>query len=215
MSLVVGGEKIDDFYGTNEEVMADAKPTRQEAFSLLTEYNKSEGLIKHALTVEAVMRYCARKRGEDEEEWGVIGLVHDLDYEQFPEQHCRKTAEILSSHSWLAEYIRAVMSHGWGICTDVEPQSELEKVLYAVDELTGLIVATALVRPSKSVMDLKAKSVKKKWKDKSFAAGVNRAIIEKGAEMLGVELGELIDDVIMGMREVADEIGLKGNAPSP
>jgi len=187
--------------------MTDGKPSREEAFSLLKEYNKNEGLIKHALAVEAVMRYCARKRGEDEEKWGVIGLVHDLDYEQFPEQHCRKTEEILSSHNWPAEYIRAVISHGWGICTDIEPESELEKVLYAVDELVGLVVATALVRPSKSVMDMKVKSVKKKWKDKSFAAGVNRDVIEKGAGMLGVELGELIEDVIMGMREVADISG--------
>jgi len=191
--------------------MTEVEPSREEAFSLLKEYNKSEGLIKHALAVEAVMRYCARKRGQDEKKWGVVGLVHDLDYEQFPEQHCRKTEEILTSHNWPAEYIRAVVSHGWGICTDVEPQSELEKVLYTVDELSGLVVATALVRPSKSVLDMKAKSVKKKWKDKSFAAGVNRAVIQKGAEMLGVELGEIIDDVIMGMREVADEIGLRGN----
>jgi len=191
--------------------MAEFKPSREEALSLLKEYNKSEGLIKHALAVEGVMRYCARKRGEDEEKWGLIGLVHDLDYEQFPEQHCRKTEEILTSHNWPAEYIRAVMSHGWGICTDVEPQSELEKVLYTIDELVGLVVATALVRPSRSVLDMKTKSVKKKWKDKSFAAGVNRDVIEKGAEMLGAELGEIIDDVIMGMREVADEIGLRGN----
>jgi len=194
--------------------MADGKPSREEAFSLLKEYNKSEGLIKHAVAVEAVMRYSARKRGEDEEKWGVIGLVHDLDYEQFPEQHCRKTEELLASRNWPAEYIRAVVSHGWGLCTDVEPQSELEKVLYAVDELVGLVVATALVRPSKSVMDMKVKSVKKKWKDKSFAAGVNRDVIAKGAEMLGAELGELIEDVIMGMRDVADEIGLKGNCSS-
>jgi putative nucleotidyltransferase with HDIG domain len=177
----------------------------------LKEYNKSEGLIKHALAVEAVMRYCARKRGEDEEKWGVIGLVHDLDYEQFPQQHCRKTQEILTSRNWPAEYIRAVLSHGWGICTDVEPNSGLEKALYAVDELTGLVVATALVRPSKSVMDMEAKSVKKKWKEKSFAAGVNRDVIEKGAAMLGVELTSLIEDVIMGMREAAEQIGLKGN----
>jgi predicted hydrolase (HD superfamily) len=194
-----------------EQIMADVEPSREEAFSLLKEYNKSEGLIKHALAVEGVMRYCARKRGEDEEKWGLIGLVHDLDYEQFPEQHCRKTEEILTAHNWPAEYIRAVVSHGWGICTDVEPQSELEKVLYTVDELVGLVVATALVRPSRSVLDMKTKSVKKKWKDKSFAAGVNRDVIEKGAEMLGAELSEIIDDVIMGMREVADEIGLRGN----
>jgi putative nucleotidyltransferase with HDIG domain len=190
------------------------EPSREEAFLLLKEYNKNEGLIKHAVAVEAVMRYCARKRGQDEEKWGVIGLVHDLDYEQFPEQHCRKTEEILASRNWPAEYIRAVVSHGWDICTDVEPQSELEKVLYAVDELVGLVVATALVRPSKSVMDMKVKSVKKKWKDKSFAAGVNRDVIAKGTEMLGVELSELIEDVIMGMREVANEIGLKGNCSS-
>ena len=191
--------------------MAEVRPSREEAFSLLKTYNKNEGLIKHALAVEAVMRYCARKRGQDEQMWGVIGLVHDLDYEQFPEQHCQKTEEILISRNWPAEYVRAVVSHGWGICTDVEPQSELEKVLFAVDELTGLVAATALVRPSKSVMDVKVKSVRKKWKDKAFAAGVNREAIQKGAEMLGVELSELIDDVIMGMREVAGQIGLQGN----
>jgi len=191
--------------------MAEVRPTREEALTLLKEYNKNEGLIKHALAVEAVMRYCARKRGEDQEKWGVIGLVHDLDYEQFPQQHCRKTEEILGSRNWPAEYIRAVLSHGWGMRTDVEPNTDLEKVLYAIDELTGLVVATALVRPSKSVMDMSAKSVKKKWKEKSFAAGVSRDVIEKGAAMLGVELGELIEDVIMGMREVADQIGLKGN----
>ncbi len=191
--------------------MSEHQPSRDEALALLKEYNKSEGLIKHALAVEAVMRYSARKRGKDEEKWGVIGLVHDLDYEQFPQQHCQKTEEILHSHNWPEDYIRAVLSHGWGICTDVEPQSELEKVLYAVDELTGLIVATALVRPSKSVMDMKAKSIRKKWKDKSFAAGVNREIIEKGAQMLGVEITELITDAIMGMREVANELDLSGN----
>lgn len=191
--------------------MTEAEPGREEAFSLLKKYNTNEGLIKHALAVEAVMRYCARKRGLDEEKWAVIGLIHDLDYEQFPEQHCLKTEEILVSENWPEEYVRAVISHGWGVCTDVEPQSELEKVLYAIDELTGLVTATALVRPSKSVMDMKAKSVKKKWKDKSFAAGVNRDVIEKGAEMLGMELSELITDVIMGMRQIADQIGLRGN----
>ena len=191
--------------------MVEDKPTQEEALELLKKYNKGEGLIKHALAVEAVMRYCARKRGEDEEKWGVIGLVHDLDYEQFPEQHCQKSEEILRSEGWPEEYIRAVMSHGWGLRTDVEPRSELEKVLYAVDELTGLVAATALVRPSRSVMDMKVKSVKKKWKDKAFAAGVNRSVIEKGAEMLGVEVDELIDDVISGMREVSGKIGLRGN----
>jgi predicted hydrolase (HD superfamily) len=185
-------------------------PTRPQAYSLLTQYNQNEGLIKHALAVEGVMRYAARKRGKDEDKWGIIGLIHDLDYEQFPDEHCRKTEEILKENLWPQEYIRAAISHGWGICSDVEPRSELEKVLYAVDELTGLVATTALVRPSKSVMDLKAKSVKKKWKDKRFAAGVDRSIIEKGCNMLGMELTELITDTIMGMRQVAAEIGLQG-----
>jgi predicted hydrolase (HD superfamily) len=185
-------------------------PTREEAYTLLRQYNKSESLVKHALAVEGVMRYSARKRGEDEEKWGIIGLIHDLDYEQFPEEHCRKTEEILKENSWPEEYIRAAISHGWGLCIDVEPQTELEKVLYAIDELTGLVVTTALVRPSKSVLDLKTKSVKKKWKDKRFAAGVNRSVIEKGAGMLGMELSDLISDTIKGMQDVAEEIGLKG-----
>ena len=191
--------------------MGSNVPTREEALNLLKEYNKNESLIKHALAVEGVMRYMARKRGADEEKWGVIGLIHDLDYEQFPDQHCKKTEEILRQNDWPEEYIRAVVSHGWGICTDVKPESEMEMVLYAIDELTGLVVTSALVRPSKSVMDMKAKSVKKKWKQKQFAAGVDRSIIEKGAEMLGVELSELITDTIMGMRDVAEEIGLKGS----
>jgi putative nucleotidyltransferase with HDIG domain len=192
--------------------MTDGNPTRDEAYQLLSEYNKNESLIKHALAVEGVMRYLARKRGEDEEKWGVIGLVHDLDYEQYPDQHCKMSEKILREHGWPEEYIRAVVSHGWGLCSDVEPKTDLEKSLYAIDELTGLVVTTALVRPSRSVMDLKAKSVKKKWKDKRFAAGVDRSIIEKGAEMLGMELTEMITDTIMGMREVAEAIGLKGTA---
>ena len=192
--------------------MSEKIPTRAEAFELLKKYNQTESLIKHALAVEGVMRYMARKRNQDEEKWGVIGLIHDLDYEQFPDQHCKKTEEILRQNNWPEEYIRAVVSHGWGICVDVKPETEMEKVLYAIDELTGLVVTTALVRPSKSVMDVKTKSVKKKWKDKRFAAGVDRSIIEKGAEMLGVEIPELITDTIAGMQEVAEEIGLKGNA---
>ena len=190
--------------------MANATPTRADAWTLLNTYNKSESLIRHALAVEGVMRHMARKYGEDEELWGIVGLIHDLDYEQFPDQHCRKTEEILRQHDWPEPIVRAVISHGYGICTDVEPLSTLEKVLFAVDELTGLVATTALVRPSKSVMDLKAKSVKKKWKDKRFAAGVDRGIIERGAAMLEVELAELIGDTIAGMREVADAIGLKG-----
>ena len=192
--------------------MANATPTRADAWALLNTYNKSESLIRHALAVEGVMRHMARKYGEDEELWGLVGLIHDLDYEQFPDQHCRKTEEILKQNDWPEPVIRAVVSHGFGICTDVEPLSKLEKVLFAVDELTGLVATTALVRPSKSVMDLKAKSVKKKWKDKRFAAGVDRSIIERGAAMLEVELAELISDTIAGMRDVADAIGLRGTA---
>ncbi len=191
--------------------MLSGIPTREEALELLKKYNKSESLIKHALAVEGVMRYCARKRGQDEEKWGIVGLIHDLDYEKYPEQHCKKTEEILRENNWPDEYIRAAVSHGWGICTDVEPKSEMEKVLFAIDELTGLVFTTALVRPSKSVLDMKPKSVKNKWKDKRFAAGVDRSIIEKGAEMLGTQVSDLIADTIMGMREVAEEIGLKGD----
>ncbi|MCU0590216.1 MAG: HDIG domain-containing protein [Desulfobacterales bacterium] len=185
-------------------------PTRETALALLKEFNQSESLIKHALAVEAVMRRFARQRGQDEEKWGIVGLVHDLDYEKFPDQHCRKTEEILREHRWPEEYIRAVVSHGWGICSDVKPESEMEKVLFAIDELTGLVTTSALVRPSKSVLDMEASSVKKKWKDKRFAAGVDRSIIEKGAAMLGMDLPALITETILGMREVAEDIGLKG-----
>lgn len=187
--------------------MPEHIPTYDEALSLLKEFNKSESLLKHAYSVEGVMRYMARKRGEDEEKWGIIGLVHDLDYEHFPEQHCRKTREILAERGWPEEYIRAIVSHGWGICSDTEPQTDLEKILYTIDELTGLITAVAIIRPSKSVADLEVTSVMKKWKDKAFAAGVNRSVIEKGATMLGIELKDLITDTVMGMREVADRIG--------
>jgi predicted hydrolase (HD superfamily) len=189
-------------------------PTRKEALELLHQYNESDSLRKHAYAVEGVMRYMARKRGEDVEKWGIIGLIHDLDYEKFPDQHCSKTKEILEGNAWPEEYIRAAVSHGWGICSEVVPQTELEKALYAIDELTGLVVTTALVRPSKSVMDVNVKSVRKKWNDKRFAAGVDRAIIEKGAELLQVGIEELIEDTIKGMQEVAEGIGLKGNAAS-
>ena len=190
--------------------MGEKVPTREEALALLDRYNESDNLRKHAYTVEGVMRYIAKKRGEDEEKWGIIGLIHDLDYERFPDRHCSKTREILEEHNWPEEYIRAAVSHGWGICSDVEPKSTLEKTLYAIDELTGLVAANAMVRPSKSVMDMTVKSVKKKWKQPAFAAGVDRMIIQKGAEMLGVGIEELIEDTINGMREVADAIGLKG-----
>ena len=191
--------------------MEQKRPTRQEALELLHEYNESDSLRKHAYAVEGVMRYIARKRGENEEKWGIVGLIHDLDYERFPDQHCKKTGEILKEKGWPEEYIRAAVSHGWGICSDVIPQTDLEKFLYTIDELTGLVVTTALIRPSKSVLDVQVKSVKNKWKDKRFAAGVDRSIIEKGAQILQVELDELIDDTIKGMQQVAEAIGLKGH----
>ncbi len=187
------------------------KPTREQALELFKKYNKSESLYKHALSVEGVMRFMALKYGEDEDMWGVVGLIHDLDYEMYPDQHCKMTEVILQEQGWPEDYIRAVISHGYGICSDVEPVSLLEKTLFAIDELTGLVTTSALVRPSKSVMDMEAKSVKKKWTDKRFAAGVDRSVIEKGALILGVSLDELITDTIMGMREVADATGLKGN----
>ncbi|MFP4376087.1 MAG: hydrolase [Spirochaetales bacterium] len=190
------------------------KPTREQALTLLRTYTKNESLVRHGMSVEAVMRYFARKFDEDEEKWGIIGLVHDLDWEMYPEEHCKKTKEILEAEAWPPEYIRAILSHGWGIVTDVKPEHTMEKVLYACDELTGLITATAIMRPSKSVLDMKAKSVKKKWNQRSFAAGVDRSIIEEGAAMLDVELSELITETILAMREVASEIGLEGTTES-
>lgn len=185
-------------------------PTREQAVALFKKYNKSESLFRHALAVEGVMRYMARKNGEDEEKWGIIGLIHDLDYEMYPDQHCKMTEKILRENNWPEDYIRAVLSHGWGLVTDIRPETLLEKTIFAVDELTGLVATSALVRPTKSVLDMEARSVKKKWNDKRFAAGVDRSVIEKGAELLGVTLDELITDCIMGMREVAEETGLKG-----
>ncbi len=191
--------------------MIEIKPTREQALELFRKYNKTESLLKHALAVEGVMKYMARKAGDDEEKWGIIGLIHDLDYEMYPDQHCKMTEKILVENNWPAEYIRAVLSHGWGLATDVEPKTRLEKTIYTMDELTGLVATSALVRPTKSVLDMEARSVKKKWNDKKFAAGVDRSVIEKGAELLGVTLEDLITDCIMGMREVAEETGLKGS----
>lgn len=185
-------------------------PAREEAFALLKKYNSSDSLIKHGLAVESVMRHFASLYGEDEEKWGIIGLIHDLDYEQYPGQHCAMTKKILEEEKWPSEYIRAIISHGWGICTDVEPVEKMEKVLYAVDELTGLVTASALVRPGKNIMDMEAGSVKKKWKVKTFAAGANREVIEKGAQMLGTDIDFLIQETITGMRKVAPVLGLSG-----
>lgn len=188
------------------------RPTREEALALLKKYNQNDALLKHALAVEAVMEHFAEKYGEeDKEKWRVVGLIHDLDYERYPEEHCHKTKEILQGEGWPEDYIHAVISHGWKICSDVEPVERMEKVLYTIDELTGLIVATVLMRPNKSIMDLTPKSVKKKFKQKSFAAGVDRDIIEEGAAMLGLELNEVIAETIAGMQNIAEDLGLRGD----
>jgi len=184
--------------------------TRQAAYDLLTKYNESEALVTHALAVEAVMRYFARQLGEDEDYWGVVGLIHDIDYEKYPEEHCHKSKEILEAEGVAEDIIHAVISHGWNICIDVEPTRKMEKVLYATDELTGLINATVLMRPDKSIMDLEVKSVKKKFKSKGFAAGVNREVILAGCQMVDMELDEVIRWSIDGMKEAAEALGLAG-----
>lgn len=183
--------------------------TRQEAWELLTRYTKTPSLQKHALAVEAVMKHFAKLNNEDVEKWGVVGLLHDLDYEQFPEEHCHKVVEIMQEEGIDDFYIHAVCSHGYGICSDVKPEHIMEKVLFTTDELTGLINALCLMRPSKSVLDLEVKSVKKKFKDKSFASGVNRQIVKDGCEMLGMSLDEVIKETIEGMKTEAEAIGLK------
>lgn len=188
-----------------------AEISRDQAWTLLTKHVHSESLIRHALAVEAGMRYFARQFGEDPEEWGVVGLCHDLDFEEYPDQHCIKVRSLLEAAGWPESYIRAVQSHGWKLCCDIEPLTPMEKTLFTIDELTGLISATALVRPSKSIMDMTAKSVKKKWNTKAFSAGVDRSIIELGASLLGMELAEVITWTILGMREAAEELDLQGS----
>lgn len=177
----------------------------------MTEYTNTPALRKHALAVEAVMRHFARLNGEDEDVWGVAGLLHNLDCEKFPEEHCRKAEEIMRTREIDETYIRAMNCHAYDICTDIKPESQMEKVLFTTDELTGLINALCLMRPSKSVLDLEVKSVKKKFKDHSFAAGVNRDTIRSGCEMLGMELEDVIWETIESMKEKAQEIVLKGN----
>ena len=189
----------------------EKQPSRKEAFDLLCEYNKQDSLIRHGLAVEAVMRHFAEQTGEDIEKWGVIGLCHDLDYEQYPDQHCTMTRKILEEREWPASYIHAIVSHGWGICSDVEPIEYLEKILFATDELTGLITACVYVRPSGSILDLTTKSVMKKWNTRAFAAGVDRDVITRGAEMLGKKVEELVDETIGAMQKRAEVIGLAGN----
>lgn len=176
--------------------------TRDEAFALLKEYNKEPFHIQHGETVEYVMRYFAQELGygDDVEFWGMVGLLHDLDFELYPEQHCIKCQEIMKDLDLDEKLIHAVASHGYGICSDVEPVHEMEKVLFATDELTGLIGAAALMRPSKSVQDMELKSLKKKFKDKSFAAGCDRDIIRRGAEQLGWELDDLLNRTLQAMK---------------
>lgn len=176
---------------------------RAEAFELLKKHNKEEFHIRHGQTVEGVMRYFAKELGygDEVEFWGMVGLLHDIDFEEYPEQHCVKAVEILKEAGLENRLINSVVSHGWGLTgADVEPTHEMEKVLYATDELTGLIGAAALMRPSKSVQDMELKSVKKKFKDKKFAAGCDRDVIRKGAEMLGWELDDLISRTLEAMK---------------
>lgn len=181
--------------------------TREEALELFRKYNKSESLYHHALSVEAVMRAFANKKGEDPEYWGIIGFLHDIDWEMFPEQHCKKAPELLNEIDMPDDMIHAICSHGWGICTDVAPEREMEKILYTIDELTGLVYATALMRPE-HMNGMTVKSVKKKWSSKGFAAGVNRDLILKGSELCGIDLPELIQTTIDAMTAIAPEIGL-------
>lgn len=180
--------------------------TREEAWDLLTEYNKDEFHLEHARILEQTMKYFAGRLGygEEAEFWGIVGLLHDLDFERYPEEHCIKSQEIMRERGLDERLIHATASHGYGITVDIEPEHEMEKVLYAVDELTGLIGAVAIMRPSKSVQDLELKSVKKKYKTKSFAAGCSREVIERGTQMLGWELDDLITYTIEALRTFRD-----------
>ncbi len=180
--------------------------TRAQALALLQKYNQEPFHIFHGLTVEGTMRYFAREMGEDEDFWGLVGLLHDVDFEKYPEQHCLKAPELLSEIGAEPEFIHAVCSHGYGICCDVEPTLPMERVLFATDELTGLIGAAARMRPSKSVMDMEVASLKKKFKDKKFAAGCSRDVITQGAERLGWTLEELMEKTILAMRSCEDSV---------
>lgn len=182
--------------------------TREEAFALLKKYNKEAFHIQHALTVEGVLCWYAKELGygDEEEYWGITGLLHDIDFELYPEQHCQKAPELLKDGGVGEDMIYSICSHGYGICCDLEPKHEMEKVLFAADELTGLIWSAALMRPSKSVEDMELKSLKKKFKDKRFAAGCSRDVIRQGAERLGWELDTLLEKTILAMRSCEAEI---------
>ena len=181
---------------------------RQEALELLKKYNKEPFHIQHGLTVEGVMRWYAQNLGYGDEAdyWATVGLLHDIDFELYPDEHCKKAPELLKDGGLSDDFINSVCSHGYGLCSDIEPKHEMEKVLFAVDELTGLIGAAAIMRPSKSVMDMETKSLKKKFKDKRFAAGCSRDVIEQGAERLGVELDKLFADTIEAMRSCEESV---------
>ncbi len=182
--------------------------TREEALALLKKYNKEPFHIQHGLTVEGVMRWYAKELGYENEAdyWANVGLLHDIDFELYPEQHCLKAPELLREGGASEDMIHSICSHGYGLCCDVKPEHEMEKVLFAVDELTGLIGAAALMRPSKSVMDMEASSIKKKFKDKKFAAGCSRDVIRQGAENLGWELNDLFEKTILAMRSCEEQI---------
>lgn len=176
---------------------------REEAWNLLRQYNKESFHLRHALTVEGIMRYFAKELGyaDQEEYWGIVGLLHDLDFELYPEEHCVKSQELMREHGVDENIIRSTASHGWGLtAANIEPEHQMEKVLFAIDELSGLIGATALMRPSKSVQDMELKSLKKKFKDKHFAAGCSRDVIKQGADILGWPLDELMEKTIAAMR---------------
>ena len=182
--------------------------SRDEALAVFRRYNRSESLLKHALSVEAVMRHFAALDGDDPDYWGQVGLLHDIDYEMYPDLHCAKAGDILRDEGYDDAFIRAVVSHGYGIVNDVKPERRMEIVLFTIDELTGLITAAALTRPTKSVLDLEVKSIRKKWKDKRFAAGVSRETILRGCDMLGMELDAVMAETLAGMRGAAAALGL-------
>ncbi len=185
--------------------------TREQAIELLKKYNKEPFHLLHALTVEAVMRYYAKELGYEQEAdfWALCGLLHDVDFEQFPQQHCQKAPQLLAEIGAPEEFVHAVCSHGYGLVTDVKPEHQMEKVLFAADELTGLIGAAARMRPSKSVSDMEVSSLKKKFKDKKFAAGCSRDVIKQGAEMLGWELDTLFEKTIAAMRKSEQSVAQK------
>ena len=184
---------------------------RKIALELLRKYNKEPFHILHGLTVEGVMRYFAKEYGENEDYWGTIGLLHDVDFEQYPEEHCKKCIDILKENNLPEDMINSICSHAYGLCSDIKPEKQMEKILFATDELTGLIGATIKMRPSKSTKDLEVSSLKKKFKDKKFAAGCSRDVITQGAEMLGWSLEELFEKTILAMRNCEDTVNKERN----